>query len=317
MNSCARSLGLLVLSCLFLSCSTTNQTTLQTNLGNSASIQNMDCCDDFRQQVMQLEREKEIVILVHGCLSSSGQFETLKTIFESRGQQAICFSYDYRESIEKCSGQLLKAINFVNEILNPSQITVLGHSQGGLVARRALIQGRTDGLHLDQSLQKIRLVTVSSPFNGIKASAHCGSLALHLVSVGTTMLICQAIAGSTWGEINPESDFIRSPGIISEKVYSHLKINTDETDSCRTLDAQGNCVEDDFVFGLDEQYTQAVDQDARVVNRDIKAGHAQVIGKAGAPPLALIGVLEEHKVLLPPVSTAQDLLLLQGLYSEP
>ncbi|MDA3851809.1 MAG: hypothetical protein PF447_11115, partial [Spirochaetaceae bacterium] len=159
------------------------------------------------------------IILVHGCKASSGNFKTLKEVFESRGQQAICFSYDYRNSIEDCSRELLMAINSLNDSINPPAITIIGHSQGGLVARRALISNRQDGYVLNDNNQKIRLVTISSPFNGIKASSHCGSTTLHILSGGITLLICQAIAGSTWSEINPSSSFINDPGTMADKVY--------------------------------------------------------------------------------------------------
>lgn len=306
----------IIMSFVCINCTTTRQTVIENDRGESITTGSLDGCDDFGKQTLRLETDKEVIILVHGCKASSGSFLILKEVFESRGQQAIGFSYDYRDSIEECADQLVVAINSINELTHPSRITIVAHSQGGLVARRALISNRPDNLVLQDLNNKIRLVTISSPFNGIKASAHCGMTALHIASAGATVLICQAIAGSTWSEINPGSDFINNPGQLSEIVVDHLKINTDERNTCRTVDSEGKCQEDDFVFALDEQYTEAVDRDNRVSNIELKAGHAQVVGKPGNPPFMLIDTLEKNSVLRrqTSLSYAEDGVLLNRLY---
>lgn len=301
---------------LFISCSSSNHSLLERNQATSLKVPDLDCCDNFKQQTMILNPKQEVVILVHGCKASSGRFSTLKKVFDSRGQQAICFSYDYRNSIEDCAMQLVTAINTLTNYIDPSKITIVAHSQGGLVARRAISVHNKRTFYLENSVPRIRLVTISSPFNGIKASSHCGSTALHIATGGITVLICKAIAGSTWSEINPSSDFINNPGNLSDKVYNHLKINTDEEGTCRSSDSQGNCLESDYIFGLDEQYREDIDKDERVVNIELKAGHAQVIGTPGRPPMDLIAVLEEYDVLNrnPYLSNNENIALLNRLY---
>jgi len=301
---------------LFFGCASSNSSLLVTETQKSFVSSDLDCCNDFSNQVINLKTNTDIIVLVHGCKASSKHFTTLKEVFASRGQQAICFSYNYRDSIEECSGKLIEAINSVNDLINPPTITIIGHSQGGLVARRALIHDRSDARALSFPDTKIRLVTISSPFNGIKASSHCGIPALHIASVGTTVVICQAIAGSTWSEIHPSSDFINNPGQMSVNVSTHLKINTDEDNICRTQDAQGNCMEDDFVFGLDEQYSSVIDNDTRVSNIELKAGHARVIGSSGRPPFELIETLESTSIMKKQTTLiyAENLALLERLY---
>ena len=289
---------------------------LENEKGETVIAENLDCCDDFRRQIMRLESGKEVIILVHGCKASSGHFLTLKEVFASRGQQAICFSYDYRDSIEECSARLMKAINLIDGFLDPPAITIVAHSQGGLVARRAIISDRPDNLSLKVNSNKVRLVTISSPFNGIKASSHCGITPLHVATAGTTVLICQIIAGSTWSEIPPGSEFITNPGTLANAVTAHIKINTDEQDTCRSVNEDGSCNESDFVFALDEQYAPPVDADSRVINIELHAGHAQIVGKPGRPPYELISILEEHRVLRPQtlLTRAEDSALLLSLY---
>ncbi len=299
-----------------IGCASVKQAVVENDRGDSLATDCLDGCDDFMQQTLWLETGKEVFILVHGCKASSGSFLILKDVFKSRGQQAICFSYNYRDSIEECADQLVAAIDSVNSLIRPPRITVVAHSQGGLVARRALIDRRPDNRVLIGAAPKIRLVTISSPFNGIKASSHCGITALHVVSGGATVLICQAIAGSTWSEINPSSEFINNPGKLSDLVVEHLKINTDERDICRSVDSEGNCRESDFVFALDEQYAERVDGDGRVHNVELKAGHAQVVGRPGKPPFTLIETLEKNDVLQMQtrLTYAEDVALLERLY---
>lgn len=279
-----------------VSCGSPKYTLLQTTEETRVHIQNVDCCDDFTQEILELDSTQEVFILVHGCRGSTGSFSTLKKVFESRGQQAICFSYDYRDKIELAAEQLLAAINKINQEISPPQITVIGHSQGGLVSRRALISEQ-EGQELKTEKQNIRLVTISAPFNGIYASEPCGKTALHVISAGVTVLICKGITGKTWTEINPYSDFINNPGTVVDNVVNHLKIVTDERETCRRFDEEGQCTESDYIFSTEEQYHPLVDRDRRVTNIEIKAGHALVVGTTGRPPLELIDVLQENNIL--------------------
>ena len=265
--------------------------------GIPRSLSHLDCCDDFSKQFLDLDQNREIIVLVHGCKGSSGRFNLLRNVFQSRGQQAICFNYDYRKSIKKSADQLIEALNELNRLVAPPRIILIGHSQGGLVARRALVNKKPDQQHALEG-QNIRLVTISTPFNGIEASSHCGIKALHVLTGGITLLICQGIAGSTWSEINPRSNFINEPGTMYAGVYNHLKIVTDERDICRNYNSSGKCEKNDFVFSLDEQYKEIIDNDSRVTNVEMKAGHSLVVGTPGNPPYDLIEVLENYNVLM-------------------
>lgn len=307
----------LLLTLLFAGCGGNKKVILKTPQGDEQPIAHIDCCDDFTQEILELDPTKEVFILVHGCRGSTGSFTTLRKVFESRGQQAICFGYDYRDKIEHCAADLLSAINRINHLVDPPRITVIGHSQGGLVSRRALISEREEQ-SLKTDKQNIRLVTISAPFNGIYASEHCGIPALHVLSAGLTVLICKGITGRTWTEINPRSDFINNPGTVVDNVIDHLKIVTDESETCRRFNEEGECIESDFIFSLEEQYHPLVDTDKRVTNVEIKAGHALVVGQYGQPPLELIDVLQNNNILKPDlVSTpAERNELLISLYKQ-
>ena len=283
--------------------------------GPAFPLSYLDDCDNYSQQLVELDRGKEVILLVHGCKASSGRFLTLKKVIESYDQQAICFNYDYRDRLEQSAGRLLQSINQLIGLIGPPHLTIIGHSQGGLVARRALIAERKDCRLLD-GIQKIRLVSISSPFNGIQASSHCGMNTLHILSAGLSVLICQGVAGSIWSEVHPRAPFINQPGKLTDAVYDHLKINTDERESCRSRNVSGSCVESDFVFSLEEQYHPLVDNDRRVTNVMLKVGHALAVGIEGHPPHQLIEVLRKYNVMRRDmaVSEVEDRALLARLY---
>ena len=243
-----------------------------------------------------LEADRPATILVHGCNSDAGRLSTLAEVFEQHGQQVVCFSYDDRDWLDDASQRLIKVLELLQGHIRPSEITIFGHSQGGLVSRRALIQERERPLEMKPGFS-IRLVTASTPFGGIQASRHCGLVWLHVVSLSITVGLCQAIAGNKWTEIPPNSAFIEVPGTLVPEVATHLKVITDERSECREFDDDGTCSEDDFVFSLDEQRNGTIDADNRVSEVTLKAGHSVVIGEGGRAPLRLITILQNRDVL--------------------
>lgn len=272
--------------------------------GSLDTVPGVDGCDDFGTSPVDLDPGEPLTVLVHGCVASSGRLRTLAAVFESRGQQTVCFSYDDRDDLDLASAQLIDALDGLVARLDGQPVTIVGHSQGGLVARRALVRGREDGRRAPPGTP-LRLVTISSPLNGIAASEHCGLEYLHVLSMGVTLGVCEAVAGGKWQDIPPESDFIRLPGELSDDVASYLKVVTDERGTCRRYGRTRRCIEDDFVFSREEQYNPAVDRDPRVTNVELAVGHAAVIGAPGQPPLALVGVLEGHGVLRPALPGAR------------
>lgn len=283
---------LLVMLC---GCAERNRVPLRLGGEELPGIVGLDSCDDFGTEPLQLEPDAPVTVLVHGCKASSGRYRYLAKIFEEQGHQTVCFTYDYRDTIEGTSGQLLTALNELRRRIDQQQVTVVGHSQGGLVSRRALIQDREDGLSLDAG-SPVRLATVSAPFNGIRSSETCGKIGVHIVSLGITAAVCQGIAGSNWREIHPRSELVNEPGELSEMVSEHLQIVTDERGSCRRRDEEGECLEDDFVFAVEEQRQELVERDERVVPDQIREGHALVIGMDNAPPLSSRGVSPAARV---------------------
>jgi hypothetical protein len=283
--------------------------------GSKLRIEGLDACDDFASPAVALDPTHPLVMLVHGCKASSGRYRHLAKIFEAHGQPTLCFNYQYRGRIGSSSQGLAGSIGALTARLQHPEVTLIGHSQGGLVARRAVVAGRGQEGEVPDRL-KLRLVTVSSPFNGIEVSSHCGIPALHILSLGIMTALCQGVAGSIWPEIHPRSDFVTDPGELLEIVSDHLMVVTDERGSCRRRSPDGRCLTEDFVFSLEEQRNERLTHDPRVTDLEVRNGHAAIVGDEDRPPLQLMAVLQEHGIMnrTPSDRQAEVQALLSRLY---
>ena len=270
-------------------------------------------CGAEGPDVAELDPTRPVTVLVHGCNSSGERFKTLAQVFEANGQQTICFNYNDRDYINTSATQLASALSALQRRLEPGELTVLGHSQGGLIARRALQADLPRPLITREGFS-YRLVTISAPFSGIASSADCGRTWLHVLSLSATVVVCLAATGNKWTEIPPGSQFMtnQTPFVGTR----HLQIVTDERATCRERRADGTCKVDDFVFGLEEQYSSIVTTDSRVITVELREGHAAVVGENGVAPLLLIDALQKQKVLAatPPERRSSFAGLLARLY---
>ena len=282
----------------------------------SLQIPGLSPCNTSPDSTIRLNSNEPVNIIVHGCKSSAGLFRSLAQVFALHGQQTVCFSYNYRDSLMKSSAELNHALNLLSLEMKNSQMTVIGHSQGGLISRKALIKEREDKFTAQNT--SMRLVTISAPYAGIKAADHCASPNARFFSIGLVIPICRMISGDKWYEITHPSPFIQQPGELLEQVTSHLKIVTNETGSCRQYDQNGNCVEDDFVFSIDEQYFEPVDALPRVENIEITAGHVEIVGNYHVSPKKLIKLLQHNGIMntTPPALQDQLAILLSRLYQD-
>lgn len=281
---------------------------------DSLVAEGFGACAEDQPDSIALDSEEPLVVIVHGCLSSGQEFKKLSEVFAFHGQQSICFNYNHRRTLRATAIRLRRGLDELRQRVPRREITLLGHSQGGLVARIAL----SELVEVDTRQRDLRLVTVSSPFSGIHSARHCGLPWLHVLSVGITVAVCQGIAGSNWVEIHPRSRYWTDPHSLDLGVYEHLQIVTDEEGTCRRYDDEGGCEEDDLVFSVREQENAAIVDDPRVRTTRIRAGHAQVVGAGGVEPLALIEVLQSHEVLgsTPPAREAELAALVRQLFPQ-
>ncbi|MGL6314293.1 esterase/lipase family protein [Vibrio sp. WXL103] len=254
-------------------------------------------CDNTSQPLL-LRQDEPLVLVVHGCRSSAGQFKALAQVYEHLGEQTACFEYDDRRSLEKVSGELIDAMNTLSPIVGDERMVVLGHSQGGLITRRAHADNRQDSKTLTHD--NIDIATISAPFNGIEASSHCGIGWLRIATLGIVDAICYVVAGPKYLEIPPQSSFIEQPGPLANQVRSHLVIKTDETDTCRSYSSTGQCDKDDYVFSLAEQTQHKIENSLLSETVVIDAGHVEIVGGETTTPWKLISLLQQHDLMTLP-----------------
>ena len=260
------------------------------------SIKGLGPCTDSSDRSLHFDSRQPVNVLVHGCFGSSGQFRALAQVLAFHGQQSACFTYDDRAKLSDSATELRSAIKQLADQSHVPQITLIGHSQGALIARKSL----TESLHapLPQPPIDLRLVTVSGPFAGIESARTCGKSWLYPLTLGLLPLSCYVATGPKWADITYSSRFILEPGELARQVVDHLKIDTDERDTCRREEA-GRCVESDDIFSLAEQRGPWVETDSRMRRVQVHAGHVEIVGDKRVAPVKLIAVLQEQGVLRP------------------
>ena len=266
----------------------------------TATIPGLGPCTDSADRSLHLNAAEPVTVLVHGCFGSTGQFRGLAQVLAFHGQQSACFTYDDRAALDVSARELAASIDGLAGWLKPPPaaipITLIGHSQGALVARRALTTRQPQ--LIGGGASKLRLLTVSGPFAGIAAADACGSPVVRVMSLGLIAPMCRLGTGDKWADITYNSDFIRNPGVLSAQVDRHFKIDTDESGSCRrTVD--GACVERDLTFTLEEQRNPAVDRDPATEVIEVKAGHVEIVGDTRVAPVKLIALLQEKGIIRP------------------
>lgn len=250
-------------------------------------------CTDNPDRTLHLNAKEPVTVLVHGCFGSSGQFRGLAQVLAFHGQQTACFTYSDRAGLKESAAALASSSNQLAEKLT-GQVTIIGHSQGALIARKALTDDKsfqTTGIEA-----KMRLVTVSGPFSGIASAQACGSPLMKVLSLGMVPLSCKIFTGDKWADITYSSEFIRNPGVLRKEVQSYLKIDTDERNTCRSRE-NGKCVEDDFIFTLEEQRNAFIANNPNTNIVEIKAGHVEIVGNKHVAPVKLISVLQENGII--------------------
>ena len=253
-------------------------------------------CTDSLDRTLRFDASQPLHVLVHGCFGSSGQFRALAQVLAFHGQQAACFTYDDRAKLTDSATELREALKQLADGSPVPQLTVIGHSQGALIARKSLTASLA--APLPERAVDLRLVTVSGPFAGIESARTCGKVWLYPVSLGLLPLSCYAVTGPKWTDITYSSRFIREPGALAPQIGHYLKIDTDERNTCRREES-GRCVESDDIFSLDEQRNPVVEADARMKRVQVPAGHVEIVGDKRVAPTKLIEVLQAEGVLRP------------------
>jgi len=279
------------------------------------NIPGLGSCTDNPDRTLHVNSQQPMTVLVHGCFGSSGLFRGLAQVLAFHGQQTACFTYNDRDSMMVSSAQLNVALDKLAQKMDSKRVTVIGHSQGALIARKSLINERPDPI-ANQDLS-VRLVTVSGPFSGIASANQCGNPVTRIMTLGLIAPLCKIVTGDKWSEITYNSAFILQPGTLHKQVRDYLKIVTDEHGSCRVMEG-GKCIKSDEIFSLEEQRNAIIDHDPIAKIVEVKAGHVEIVGDKRIAPVKLIAVLQQNGIINPtePERIASLNSLLERLYGE-
>lgn len=261
----------------------------------TVSISGLSACTDADDKSIQIDSKSPLTILVHGCNGSAGRFRSLAQLYAFHGQQAVCYSYDDRDSLVDSADKLAIAVSKLADITNNQDISIIGHSMGGLVARKAVeVDSKNSNALIGKNLD---LTTISAPLSGIESANHCGIKPLRWISLGIIPGICWLITGDNWSEITSSSNFIMHPEPLIPSVQKYLKIVTNEKNTCRREGRDGICIESDYVFNLSEQYHPVIDNYSNVTGVQVDAGHVGIVGDKRIVPRKLVSILQEYGML--------------------
>ena len=187
------------------------------------------------------------------------------------------FRYDYRERMDRSADTLVRALRALRAEYSLQRLMVVGHSQGGLVARKAMTVGRELTLAGDVPID---LWTIASQFAGYG-------------SANMTYLLPKAnIFGvkASHRDLRSWSRFIRHPGALGANVR-HVKVETRERGKQRL--ENGRLVDD---CSAPRQERTEIDTDPRLAHWvALDLGHVGVLrDDAGRVPDALRAVLDER-----------------------
>lgn len=263
--------------------------------GSSGGIAGLADCGGGE---LQLDPRRPLVVFVPGQGDPGDRWIELAWRFEAQGAQAACFRYDDRERLGESGARLAAALEQLEARLEPGRITILAHGKGGLLARRALVAEQPRPLRSAPGFS-YALVAVATPFNGLKSAADCGRTWLHVLTLGTSALVCSMVSGEAWADLPPRSPFIRNPGTLVPEVAEAIGVVTVERGTCRRRTPLGACDESDAVFSVGEQRNATVEADPRWERVEVAAGHDEIVGALGTPPHKLFAVLEAQGILEP------------------
>lgn len=226
---------------------------------------------------LPLDPRRPVVVWVHGYDPAQGEADPLLRDLERRGHQLVRFRYDWRERMDRSADTLVRAVRALRAEYSLPGLTVVGHSQGGLISRKAMTVGR--GLTLAGDVP-IDLWTIASQFAGY-GSANFTYLLPKVNIFGVK---------ASHRDLRSWSPFMRRPGALGPNVR-HVKVETRERGKQRL---EGGRLVDDC--SAPRQNQPQVDSDPRLVHRvTLDLGHVGVLrDDHGRVPEALHAVLDAH-----------------------
>lgn len=222
---------------------------------------------------------RPVVVIVHGWDPEPGQFDPLGRELAARGYSVVRWRWDWRGNMEAAADALVRGVRALVAEHRLPDLRVFAHSQGGLLARRAMTRGRAETL---ADTVPIRLVTLASPFGGFWSANGTYTMPWNIFGIA-----------ASHRQLRSWSRFIRRPGALGANV-EHVKVDTDEPGRTRIKD--GRVVKDASLKPRNERQ-RAVDA-AAARRYALALGHSGPLSDDGRLRPELVAILDRE---LPPV----------------
>jgi len=213
---------------------------------------------------------------VHGCKARPGGFCRWRSCMLSR-QQAVCFSYDDRASLVRVSGELIAALDGLAGHMHNRQLTVMGHSMGGLVSER----------HWSATARAWNAPTWNCGYSPSRRRSPASALPRPAATAGAMAEPGVVPASARWYRRQLVRDHLGLDSSAARAAAAHgtaiLKIVTDERGHLPALDANGAVSRAIMSSALGEQY-QPVVTARRLTNVEVDAGHVEIVGDRNIVP---------------------------------
>jgi alpha-beta hydrolase superfamily lysophospholipase len=113
--------------------------------------------------VVPFDATRPVVVLVHGWDPEPGQMDPLGVELGRRGYSVVRWHWDWRANMEQCAEAFARGMQQLVAEQRLPALRIFTHSQGSLIARRALTTERSVTL---AGSVPIRLVSLAAPFGG-------------------------------------------------------------------------------------------------------------------------------------------------------
>jgi hypothetical protein len=144
------------------------------------------CMSKFEQHVQasQATPPTRAVVLLHGLMRSSDSMEDMAEAIQNNGIQPISFGY---ASTQASIDEHAKALRELIDNLPPhTRLTLIGHSLGNIVARRAIGMWQTEGDPQNVLKRLDHMVMLGPPNQGSSLATYLSGLGLFEKLTGTS-----------------------------------------------------------------------------------------------------------------------------------
>lgn len=176
-------------------------------------------------RLKEYKGQKKIAFLYHGYFQGTVGYERIERLLESElfNIFAISGTYQpYSQDIRKSAAYEMKVLEWVLQNTDAEEVYLIGHSQGGIVARYML-------QFLDAHRYVNKAIFLSTPHQGTKAAYGGWVNKLSMNALGMMIPGFPKIQGESAEQLKPNGHFIRllnsrnlPPGVEYTSIYTYI-----------------------------------------------------------------------------------------------